>query len=87
MGVNLHSDKKEVAVWGDVSLEKSLAEMYGAGGYVYHFNDKDFFWKEGLGNMEVITNKSQRPIEKEFIENPVEEMIDLGVEFIFKKNK
>ena len=83
MGVNLYSDKKEVAVYGTGTLEESLRQLYGEGGYVYHFDNGDFIYKEGLGSQEVIATSPTTPIHMERVEDPVARMKDLGVTFHF----
>lgn len=83
MGVDLYSDEKVVTVLGVGSLEESLAQLYGAGGYVYHFDNGDFIYKEGLGSQEVIATSPTEPLQMERVEDPVEEMIDMGVTFHF----
>lgn len=83
MGVNLYSDKKEVAIYGVGSLEESLEHLYGNGGYLYHFDNGDFIYKEGLGSQEVIANSPTTPLHSERVENPVKTMQELGVTFHF----
>ena len=83
MGVNLYQNTKTVAIFGFVSLDESLQQMYGDGGYVYHFGKDKFIYKEGLGNLEVIATEPTKPITVERIDNPVEEMRRLGVNFEF----
>ncbi len=83
MGVNLYSDEKEVAIFGVDSLEKSLAHLYELGGYVYHFDNGDFIYKEGLGSQEVISTSPTTPLHMEKVEDPVKEMRELGVNFHF----
>jgi len=83
MGVNLDSDDKEVAIFGVGSLEESLAKLYSEGGFIYSFDDQSFFFKEGLGNQEVITKSPTKPLHTEKVEDPVGEMVRLGVTFKF----
>ena len=83
MGVNLYSDKKEVAIFGVGSLEESLAVLYGNGGYVYHFDNGTFVYKEGLGDQEVVSNTPTTPLHMERVDDPVKEMEALGVTFHF----
>lgn len=83
MGVSLYENNMTVCVLGFGSLEKSLEELYGDGGYLYHFDKDEFIYKEGLGNLEVIVSKPTKPVTVERIENPVEEMRKLGVKFTF----
>ena len=85
MGVDLYQDPdaKTVVILGFGSLEESLQKMYGEGGYVYHFGKDRFIYKEGLGNLEVITTEPTKPVVAEKISNPVEEMKKLGVNFEF----
>lgn len=83
MGVSLYENNKSVLIIGIGSLEKSLEVLYGEGGYLYHFDDDTFVYKEGLGNLEVVSNEPTRPIEIERVDNPVEEMLSLGVNFEF----
>jgi hypothetical protein len=83
MGVNLYSDEKVVAIFGVGSLEESLAHLYGEGGYLYHFDNGDFVYKEGLGSQEVIATSPTTPLRMERIEDPVKRMLELGVTFDF----
>ncbi|MDB5194012.1 MAG: hypothetical protein JWN50_26 [Parcubacteria group bacterium] len=83
MGVSLYNNTKEIDIYGFNSLEKSLKELYGNGGYVYHFDKEKFVSKEGLGNLEVIATHPIKPIEAQRINDPVEEMKKLGVTFKF----
>lgn len=83
MAVDLYSDKKEVAIFGIGSLEESLRVLYGNGGYLYHFDDKNFVYKEGLGTQEVISQEPTKPLIVENIDDPVREMKKLGVTFVF----
>lgn len=83
MGVSLYENNKSVLIIGIDSLEDSLKVLYGEGGYLYHFDDDVFVYKEGLGNLEVISNVATKPIEVERIEDPVAEMRKLGVTFEF----
>ncbi len=84
MGVSLYDNNKSVLIIGVDSLEASLQVLYGEGGYLYQFDDNTFVYKEGLGNLEVVSNEPTKPIEIERIDNPVEEMKRLGVTFEFK---
>ena len=83
MGVSLYDNNKSVMIVGVDSLEQSLNVLYGEGGYLYHFNNETFVYKEGLGDLEVVSNEPTKPIEIERIDNPVEEMLKLGVTFEF----
>lgn len=83
MGVDLYDGGKEIAIWGVGSLEESLKEMYGEGGYLYHFDTDKFIYKEGLGSREVITEEPTKPISVERVEDPVSELQSLGVTFRF----
>lgn len=83
MGVSLYDNNKQIDVYGFNSLEESLQILYGKGGYLYHFDKDKFLYKEGLGNLEVITEKEVEPITVERIDDPVEEMRNLGVSFKF----
>jgi len=83
MGVNLYSDEKVVVIFGVGTLEASLKHLYGEGGYLYHFDNGDFIYKEGLGNQEVIANSPTTPLHMERVEDPVKEMTDQGVIFRF----
>ena len=83
MGVSLYENTKQVAIYGFGSLEESLSVLYGDGGYLYHFNGNDFYYTEGLGNLEVIVENPTEPMRVERIDNPVEEMKKEGVTFHF----
>jgi hypothetical protein len=83
MGVSLYDNNKVVAIYGIESLEQSLKQLYGNGGYLYHFNKDKFLYKEGLGNNEVVTNESIKPLKVERIDDPVKEMQKEGVTFEF----
>lgn len=84
IGVDLYKHTKELVVYGNESLEKSLEVMYGNGGFLFMFDNKDFFHKDGLGNLEVITKEEIKPIAIEYISNPVKELEKLGVSFLFR---
>lgn len=83
MGVDLYGNNQRVLIAGSGSLEESLRQMYGDGGYVYHFDNDKFYYKEGLGNHEVISNDPVAPIDYEFVSDPVGKMRGLGVTFEF----
>ena len=83
MGVSLYENTKEIAVYGYGSLEESLHQLYGEGGYLYHFDKDTFIYKEGLGPMEVIAEEPTKPVTVEKIEDPVAELRNLGVTFKF----
>ncbi len=81
VGVDLYENKKIVEISGGNSLGEALIELYGEGGYLYIFHAKDFLWKEGLGNLEVVCNRELKPIAIERIEDPVAELKKEGVAF------
>ncbi len=83
MGVSLYDNNKEVMIYGFESLEKSLEKLYGDGGYIYHFDKDKFYYTEGLGNLEVITNDPTKPDLIEKIDSPLEEMKKMGIKFEF----
>jgi hypothetical protein len=83
MGVDLYSTQQIVTIMGVGSLEESLKAMYGDGGYLYHFSNGDFIYKEGLGSQEVIAEKPTMPVTMERVEDPVSRMKALGVTFSF----
>lgn len=85
MAVDLCSNKREVCITGPCNLEDSLRHLYNSGGYLHTFDATDFWWCEGLGSREVITNKHVSPLEVIFIHDPVLEMKKEGVVFIFNK--
>lgn len=86
MGVDLYGTEVQVFIIGPMDLEDSLQRLYENGGYLHRFNSSDFWWCEGLGYREVITDKEISPLEVMFIKNPVAEMKAAGVEFIFYKD-
>lgn len=83
MGVNLYRKSSEVEIFSKNSFEESLEVLFGDGGYLYYFDAADFFHKEGLGDLEVITEKTVKPVRVERIDDPVAEMKKLGVVFKF----
>ncbi len=83
IGVSLYNNTNEVNIFGFNSLEESLEVLYGDGGYLYHFDEDKFVYKEGLGNLEVIAEEPTTPITVERIEDPIAEMKKLGVSFNF----
>ena len=85
MAVDLYGNKSQVLIIGPNNLDESLYQLYKRGGYLHSFNASEFWWCEGLGNREVITNKNISPVEVAFITNPVARMLQTGVEFIFSK--
>ncbi|MBP9855884.1 MAG: hypothetical protein KBC48_01050 [Candidatus Pacebacteria bacterium] len=82
-GVDLYNHHPVVAIFDRGSLEDSLKSMYSGGGYLYTFDKNDFHHTEGLGNLEVITTSSPKPVKVERIDDPVAELKKLGVEFDF----
>ena len=60
--VDLYEHNKTVLILGINSLEESLEKLYGGGGYLYIYDKTDFFHKEGLGNLEVITKDNIKPV-------------------------
>ena len=77
-----------VAIYGNTTLDDALKTLYGNGGYLYHFNDNEWFvWFHGLGNLEKITFNEVKPFKVEFIKDPVKAMKKEGVEFVFVKRK
>ncbi len=82
-GIDLYKYKEVIDVYGVDSLEESLDVLYGKGGYVYTYDVKDFFHTEGLGNFEVITDKSVEPLHIKKIDDPVSELRKLGITFNF----
>lgn len=83
MGVDLYEYTPEIEIFGIGSLEKSLQELYGAGGYLMGFDEKDFHHTQGLGNLEVISTTPIKPVFIERIDDPVAEMRAAGVQFRF----
>ena len=83
MGVSLYHNNKKVEVLGIDSLEETLKALYGNGGYLLTFDESEFFYTDGLGDLEVITDKATKPLHTEYIADPVAQMRDEGVEFIF----
>ena len=83
MGVSLYKHEKELGIYGFESLEKSLEELYGDGGYLFTFKNEKFFHAGGLGNLEVITKESLKPHEIEKIDDPLFELKKLGISFKF----
>jgi hypothetical protein len=84
MGVDLYTHDLSIYVYGVDSLEHSLTEMYGEGGYLYTYDAQEFYHTKGLGNLEVITERAITPVRVERIEDPVAELISAGVQFVFK---
>lgn len=82
-GVDLYGNRKELDIYGIDSLEKSLEKLYGRGGYLYTFDASDFFHMNGLGDLELITQKEVVPITIQHIGNPIEAMENNGVTFRF----
>jgi len=83
-GVDLKKYDEFINVYGVESLEKSLEVLFGQGGYVYTFDKKDFVYQEGLGINEVIAKSPVKPISVERIDDPVGEIMKLGIPFVFK---
>ena len=86
-GVDLYQMKPVVEVIGSTTLEEALESLYGQGGYLYHFDAKEFTHAEGLGNLEVFSEKSVSPVRVEPINNPVAELEKEGVAFVFTKKE
>lgn len=83
MGVSLYENSEELNIYGFGSLEESLKKLYGDGGYLFIFEKEKFFSVEGLGNLELITKESLKPIKVERIDDPVAELKKLGIAFRF----
>jgi len=81
MGVDLYNHEKKLGIYGFESLEKSLKALYRKGGYVTSFYAKDFHHTEGLGSLEVITNKEFDAIKVEYVKDPLSFLKNEGVEF------
>jgi hypothetical protein len=83
MGVSLYVHKKEIDVYGVNSLEESLKQLYGDGGYLYYFDKTKFYTEPGLGNLELIVQETITPLRIEGIKNPIEELKKEGIDFVF----
>jgi hypothetical protein len=83
ISINLYKNEKYIFIHGFETLQKSLKKLYGNGGYVYSYDAKKFFHTEGLGTLEVITQKAIKPLIVKKIKNPVSELRKLGVKFMF----
>jgi len=81
IGVSLYEHTKELEIFGFESLDNSIKKLYGDGGYLFVFEKEKFFHTKGLGNLEVITKESLRPIRIDKINNPATELKKLGVRF------
>lgn len=85
-GISLYNKNYQVYIRGTTNLEDTLELLYGKGGYLYHFEDNEWFvWFNGLGDLERITFDKAIPIKRDFIKDPVKAMKDEGVKFIFEK--
>lgn len=82
-GVDLYDNAYTVNIYGLDSLQKTLGDLYGNGGYLYTYDDADFHHAEGLGTMEYITTQSIDAVKEELIPDPVAAMKELGVHFNF----
>jgi len=83
IGVNLFCYDPVIHIFGVGSLQQTLKEMYGAGGFLYSYREHHFFHTEGLGNLEVITTRRIRPHAVSRIYNPVEELKKHKITFEF----
>jgi hypothetical protein len=83
MGVSLYEPTQSVQIVGIGSLEKSLKQLYGDGGYLLKFKKEDFRHVQGLGPLEVISENPVKPVSIDRVEDPVSEMIKAGVRFEF----
>jgi hypothetical protein len=81
MGVDLYDSSEKISIYGFESLEKSLTALYGDGGYIHLFDQKDFFYTPGLGDRECITTQTLAPIRTERIDDPVRILQSLGITF------
>lgn len=84
MGVNLKQYSENLYIYGIKSLEHSLRQLYGDGGYITKFKAEDFHWKQGLGSEEVIIKKEIKAEEVEFIKDPVSFLKEAGIKFHFR---
>ena len=83
MGVDLKKYSEEIEIYGYGSLEESLVQLYGDGGYLFKFMKEQFFYMKGLGALEVIVKDSIVPLSVERINDPVSELKKLGIKFTF----
>jgi len=83
IGVSLYTNTRKLTIYGFKSLENSLERLYGKGGYLYIFDEKDFVHGKGLGNLEVITKDTVSPLSIEKIDNPIKELKKMKVDFEF----
>jgi len=81
--IDLYENTQEIIIHGIESLEKSLSELYGDGGYILEFGSEHFHHKIGLGCLEVISKEILLPDKIIFIVNPVIELKKEHVNFKF----
>lgn len=74
---------KIITIFGKRSLQYSLNKLYGKGGYLYTFRDKDFKAEQGIGENELISYEKVTPTNIHFIKNIVKEMQNQHVNFRF----
>jgi len=81
MAVSLYQNNKKIHIIGIGSMEESMEQLYGDGGYLHVFDAKDFFHTQGLGDLEIISKSEVRPLRIERVDNPLAEFKSLGIEF------
>ncbi len=83
VGIDLKKYEQQATIYGAVSLEESLRELYKDGGYVMKFQRSSFHWEKGLGILEVITEEKTKALSIERIDDPVAELKRRGISFRF----
>ncbi len=86
-GIDLYHYRPVVEIIGPTTLENALKNLYSEGGYLYEFDARDFSHAEGLGNLEVFTDRAVQPVRATFVTNPVAEMEKEGVTFLFTRKE
>lgn len=83
VGINLKKHERVIDIYGINSLEFSLKELYGNGGYITMYDPKSFTHKHGLGALECIAYENCTPLKIEYIDNPIKLLTQEGILFRF----
>ncbi|XWV24900.1 hypothetical protein QJ856_gp0882 [Tupanvirus deep ocean] len=87
-GVSLFDSNNSIFVYGQKSLDYSLQQLWPENyyGYIYVLDAENFFWKDGLGPLEVISYDPIKPIKIFKIKNITKLFKKLGTNIYFKRS-
>ncbi|XWV26146.1 hypothetical protein QJ857_gp0933 [Tupanvirus soda lake] len=87
-GISLFELDNSIYVSGQKSLEYSLEKLWPDNyfGYIYVLDAQKFFWKNGLGPLEVISYEPVKPIKIFKIKNITKLLKKLGTKIYYKQS-